>query len=417
VIGDNSAHLEHALRAVEFLDDQSPAAIRADGMQTLAGALFANGSHEEARARFQLAEALAATLGDVDLQMKVLNNLSYGEHWAGENQAAMDAVERMVQLAASHGLLLDIGYRDTLARAQIGLGRYAEAEQTLDGLDSVGSSPSMEGDGLAQIFLTLTEAQRLLGATDRARATLDRCMALCEERGLAWVRVKVLQERAELFALDGAFQQAYEQHEIFHAEAQALLSVEGDVRARTLQAVFETAEARKDSLRFREMSLHDPLTGLYNRRYVDEQLETLLSEAAVTGAPLSVGLVDLDYFKLVNDTFSHAVGDEVLKCVAGLLTGGLTDPAFAARLGGEEFLLVMPGHTPQQALDRCEDARLRVRSHGWRALAGDLKITTSIGMTSVAAGRTTRSALLAVADRNLYAAKRAGRDRVTADPA
>jgi len=330
----------------------------------------------------------------------------------------MEAAERMLALAATHGVALDTAALDTVARAQMGLGRSAEAEQTLlNGLDVFEAGHRLrEGDDQAQTLLTLAETQRLLGATDRARATLDRCMALCEERGLAGVRVKVLQERAALFALDGSFREAYEQYKVFHAEAEALQSVERDVRARTLQAVFETDEARRDGLRFREMSLRDPLTGLYNRRYVDEHLDALLSEAARTGAALSIGLVDLDYFKIVNDSFSHAVGDEVLKRVAGLLAGAMTEPAFVARLGGEEFLLVMPGHSPQEALSCCEAVRVRVRSHGWADLTGNLPVTASIGVTSVTAGRATASTLLADADRNLYAAKRAGRDRVVADP-
>ena len=90
--------------------------------------------------------------------------------------------------------------------------------------------------------------------------------------------------------MEGAYREAYEQHKLFHAESEALQSAERDVRARTLQAVFETDEARRDSLRFREMSLRDPLTGLYNRRFVDERLDILLRDAATTGAPLSIGL-------------------------------------------------------------------------------------------------------------------------------
>jgi two-component system cell cycle response regulator len=415
MIGDHPAHLEHAVRAVEFLDEDSPTRMRATHTQTLAIALVMSGSYEESRTRFAVAEGIAVALGDLDLQIAILNNRAYAEYWAGDAVASMAVAARMLALAAEHDRPLDIASLDTVARAQIALGRYAEAEQTLLGAlaKAVGSRGS-HGDPEPQILLTLAQAQRLVGATDRARATLDRCLAHCEEQGLPGVRVGALQERAELLALEGAYQEAYAQHKIFHAESEALQSAERDVRARTLQTVYETDEARRDSLRFREMSVRDPLTGLYNRRFVDERLDTLLREAAGTGAALSVGLLDLDYFKEVNDTRSHEIGDEVLRQVAGLLAEAVVEPAFVARLGGEEFLLVLPGCGAQEALARCETVRLRLRSHAWTGPVGQLRITTSIGVASVAAGRTSRSALLADADRNLYAAKRAGRDRVVA---
>ena len=418
MIGDDSAHLEHALRAVEYLDEHSPARMRIDHVQGLASALVTSGSCEESKARFQLAEDMAMALGDIEIQIKVLNNRSYGEFWAGHPEAAMRTAERMLALAAEHDFDLEIAALDTVARAQMGLGRFAEAEQTLQSaLTRAVGSRGANGDPEAHILLTLAEAQRLAGAPDRARATLDRCLAQCHDRELPGVRVRAQQERAELFAMEGAYQEAYEQHKVFHAEADTLHSAERDVRARTLQAVFETDEARRDSLRFREMSLRDPLTGLYNRRFVDEQLDILIHEAAESGAPLSIGLIDLDHFKRINDTISHVVGDEVLKQVATLLEATVTHPAFPARLGGEEFLLVLPGCDSAQAVSCCESARVCLRSYEWAGLVGDLSVTASIGVTTATAGRSTRSALLADADRNLYSAKRAGRDRVVADPA
>ena len=412
-IGDRSAHLEHALWALECAEELTPMRARCELMITLAVALSMNDSHGQARIRYQAAEDLAVALGDIPLQVSVLNNRSYGEVLAGEAQSAMDVAEQMLALSARHNQTLEVAELDTVARAQIELGRYAEAEKTLvDRPPPQASRRGTECNDDAELQLTLAEAQRLLGATDRAGATLDLCMATCEERGLAGTRVRVLQERAVLHALEGDFRAAYEQYRIFHTESEALLSAERDVRARTLQAVFETDEARKDSLRFRELSLHDPLTGLYNRRHVDEQLDILLRDAATTGTAVSVGIVDLDHFKMVNDTLSHGIGDDVLVRVAGLLTDVVTEPGFVARLGGEEFLLVLPAATAADALARCETARQVIRSRDWSALVGDLPITASIGVATAIAGKTTRSALLAEADRNLYSAKRAGRDRV-----
>ncbi len=416
MIGDVGAQLEHALRGLECLDEDCSTQIRADHLQSLAGALITNGSPEEARIRFKMAEDLAMRGGDLHLQVKVLNNRSFGEFWSGNAQEAMDTADRMLALAAEHGFPLEITTLDTVACAQMALGRYAEAEQTLLGAVEQGvGSRGPKGEPEAQILLTLAETQRLLGATDRARETLARCLAQCEEAGLAGVRVRALHEQAELLALEGRYREAFELHKVFHVESAALVSAEREARARTIQAVFETEEARRESLRFREMSMRDPLTGLYNRRFVDERIDTLLHEATTSDA-LSIGLLDLDQFKLVNDACSHAVGDDVLRRVAELLSSVVKEPAFAARIGGEEFLLVLPDTSRQDAASVCEAAGLALRSYDWSSLIGGLCITASFGVSSVTADRTSRSALLAEADHNLYVAKRTGRDRVVSEP-
>jgi diguanylate cyclase (GGDEF)-like protein len=163
------------------------------------------------------------------------------------------------------------------------------------------------------------------------------------------------------------------------------------------------------------MAHRDPLTGLHNRRYVNERLPALLGEASVRRAPLSVAILDLDHFKRINDTLSHSTGDAVLQQVARLLVEAATGPAVAARMGGEEFLLILPDVDAAEAARRCEQVRLRIRAHDWEPVAGALPVTASIGVTTVPDGRGTPSALLSRADRNLYAAKRAGRDRVVVD--
>jgi diguanylate cyclase (GGDEF)-like protein len=182
-----------------------------------------------------------------------------------------------------------------------------------------------------------------------------------------------------------------------------------------LQAVFEATEARRASDHFREMAHRDALTGLYNRRYVNERLPALLGEAAVRRTPISLAILDLDHFKRVNDTFSHSTGDTVLQQIGQLLAEAATGPAIAARMGGEEFLLIFPDVDAAEAAQRCEALRLRIRAHAWAPITGTLPVTTSIGVTTGTDGFSTPSGLLARADRNLYAAKRAGRDRVVVD--
>jgi two-component system cell cycle response regulator len=425
-LGDLPAALEHAVRGVELLDETAPAPIRAYHLATLADALTNTGSFDRARQRYADAERIGEAVGDVQLRLLVLNNLAYMEHEAGDPYRALATAERMAAVAAAYGVALDSFSLDTLARTQMRLSRYADAEQTLQpAISARDVLAATEADGYAECLLTLAEVQRLRGATERARATLDECLRICERSDLRRIRMRAWGERAELYAALGCFEDAYAQYKVFHAEAMVVYSAERDARVRILQAVFETDEARRTSRHYRDLALRDPLTGLYNRRFVDGQLPALLREAADTGAPLSVALIDLDHFKRINDTCSHDAGDQVLRKFSELLTAGIDElcgcggpdspDAFAARLGGEEFLLVLPGIDGTEAVARLEKLRDSIRAHSWRPLTGDLPVTVSIGVATVPVTGASQSALLRRADHNLYIAKHAGRDCTVGD--
>lgn len=412
-VGDTSSSLEHAVRSVELLEPQARPRLVADHVMGLALAYGRVKSYDAARDRFSVVLRIADQTADVDLRIAALNNLAFVEYWAGRPEASMRVAREMQSVAEQHGLQLEASYLDTLARAQMLLGRYEEAERTLAPVFAEdGDRLITEADDLAEILLTVAQCQRMNGATDRAQASLTRSAQLCAERGLEEVRVRVLQEQAAVLADRGEFREAYEQHRAFHAASEAIFSSECDARARIVAAVFETEEAVRSSERFREMSLRDSLTGLYNRRCVDERFPAMLSRSRLDGTHLSVGIIDLDFFKAVNDQLSHDTGDEVLRRLAPLLEAAVPDDGLVARLGGEEFLLVLPGFDALQAMERCEILRQVIREHAWHALVGDLPVTASIGVSTTFAGRHSFTALLGEADRRLYAAKRGGRDRV-----
>jgi two-component system cell cycle response regulator len=183
----------------------------------------------------------------------------------------------------------------------------------------------------------------------------------------------------------------------------------------------EVDRLRREHAEAREQSIRDSLTASYNRRYLDQRLTSLLADT--TGANghdgLAVALVDLDWFKQVNDTFGHLVGDRVLQRVVELLSDGLPDGAFCARYGGEEFVLVVPGIDAAAAVAVAEAARARVARHAWSQLVPGLRVTVSIGVShqpgaGTVAGRPPTSAeqQLLRADGLLYAAKQSGRNAV-----
>ena len=185
-------------------------------------------------------------------------------------------------------------------------------------------------------------------------------------------------------------------------------------RARTLQTVYDFEQSRRTSQLLQELAFQDPLTSLYNRRYVDSQLPLLLGGAAGAEDVISVAFIDLDHFKRINDTLSHQVGDEVLRQVAALLTETATAPAFVARMGGEEFLLVMPGTAHDAAVRHCVALQERIRTFDWAPMTHDIPVRASIGLVTALASRCGQADLLAAADRNVYAAKSRGRDQTVA---
>ncbi|TFH86839.1 GGDEF domain-containing protein [Billgrantia azerbaijanica] len=159
-------------------------------------------------------------------------------------------------------------------------------------------------------------------------------------------------------------------------------------------------------------SYEDPLTGLKNRRHFDELLQHEATRAKRNGTPLSLVMIDLDHFKQINDHHGHEAGDTVLMGVAELLQRHFRDADVVCRLGGEEFVAILPGATTEQAEARAEALVGAVRqltlSHGETALGA---VTLSCGVATYPCHTREPQALLGLADKALYHAKHHGRDR------
>jgi two-component system cell cycle response regulator len=159
------------------------------------------------------------------------------------------------------------------------------------------------------------------------------------------------------------------------------------------------------------MALIDPLTGLYNQRYLMRHLRGLLD--SVPNRELSVLMIDVDYFKAVNDEFGHATGDDALRAIADVLRANTRVFDSVARYGGEEFVAVMPGTGADEATEAAERLRSAVEETQFTWASGSqARVTVSIGVACTAHGPATPEAILHAADRALYAAKRAGRNRI-----
>jgi two-component system cell cycle response regulator len=165
-----------------------------------------------------------------------------------------------------------------------------------------------------------------------------------------------------------------------------------------------------------EMAVTDGLTGLHNRRYLERHLVTLVQQAIARQKPLSVLVLDIDYFKAINDGFGHAVGDDVLREFSRRVRKAVRGIDLACRMGGEEFVIAMPDTDAALAMLVGERIRQKIAMERFRIPESEesIEVTVSIGISSLASADDTPELLLKQADEALYQAKRAGRNRVAA---
>jgi diguanylate cyclase (GGDEF)-like protein/PAS domain S-box-containing protein len=196
-------------------------------------------------------------------------------------------------------------------------------------------------------------------------------------------------------------------------------AVVSSTRQQLAVAVCETIKLSLYNLKLREelreQATHDPLTGLCNRRYLEENLARELHRARRGNLPLCVVMLDLDNFKPFNDTFGHNAGDSILRGLAHALRENLRKSDISCRYGGDEFVLVLPDSSLADAQQRVEQIRALVKERQIRQgySAGDMP-TLSAGVAEAPKHGSTTTELLHAADNAMYAAKQAGRNRVVA---
>lgn len=191
-----------------------------------------------------------------------------------------------------------------------------------------------------------------------------------------------------------------------------------DVRTEELRGALE--ESEKLRARYEEMSVIDPLTKLYNRRYFYSEVAAVLARAKRYAQPFSLLLMDLDHFKQINDQFGHQCGDKVLITVSDILSQFTREGDTLARIGGEEFVLALPQTTHEGAYKLAERINSTIQEHDWLCHNKEMKITISIGLTSLHEDTDNPlqdddfqvNDILREADRALYFVKEHGRNGI-----
>jgi two-component system cell cycle response regulator len=172
-------------------------------------------------------------------------------------------------------------------------------------------------------------------------------------------------------------------------------------------------ELRETNKRLELLSITDGLTKLYNHRHFQDELARAFEESARYERPLSLAIIDLDFFKKVNDTYGHAIGDEVLKAVALMFQESIRSTDLAARYGGEEFAVMMPETDVDDAIKFAEKIRSLVEGTPIDTQAASIAVTVSVGVSTVPHSRIhSAKELIVSADKALYRAKKGGRNQV-----
>ena len=191
------------------------------------------------------------------------------------------------------------------------------------------------------------------------------------------------------------------------------VSLQNNAYVESLQAGYDKIEELYD--RVGELSLTDSLTGLRNRRYLDNNLPQLLAFAARHDVPVSIAMIDIDFFKRINDTFGHQAGDSILRSLGRIITSQFRQSDIIIRYGGEEFLIVLFGLEVDKCLAMMEELRLLIQSHSFIYRKTVIPITVSIGIASDDLTQNKQPDLvrsIANSDKAMYQAKNSGRNKV-----
>ena len=430
-LGDYPNALEMYLRALqlaEALGDTDGVAAR---LENIGLAHLEMERFEEARRSFGRALETRGNRFD-PYRASTLINLGRVYEGLGDFERALSYSRASLELAARQGDPVGTGYAyDNIGSVYLKLGETARARESLERALAL-KTQDRDLHGEAQTRLLLGALYRGQGELGSARATFEAARAGAAAVGGRAELFRAHLGLAEVYEAQGEYREALEHYKAFVRTKDEVFSAVSDHKLQSLRVFHEVAdkEREKEIVRLRNVELvrandelrrvqealeqqarEDPLTGLYNRRYLEPQLRDAFASARRNNTPLAVALCDVDDFKRINDTFSHGVGDRVLVAVAGLFRVGVRASDVVARYGGEEFALLLPDLTPGEAAALCERLRAAVEAYPWSELCGGLRVTVSIGLAADVTVAD-HEKLVARADARLYEAKRAGKNRV-----
>jgi diguanylate cyclase (GGDEF)-like protein len=278
--------------------------------------------------------------------------------------------------------------------------------------------------GLGQTWLALKEVPKALVELSKAQNALIESSAENQ--------LETLKAMVEAHEMMGDYRQALEIQRQFSELERQYRETNSQRYVQSLMLRFDMAEQQRQTLaalqrnqdleiviqekerlaaELERLSFQDPLTGVYNRRYLDQHFAELLEVSDLQNRTVCVAMLDLDHFKHINDQFSHLIGDQVLRQTAQLILGNVRKSDVVARFGGEEFVIILLNTNLEAAYLLCERLRKSIEEFVWQRLDTQLKVTISAGLAAAKPSETVEQ-LLTRADQLLYRAKQNGRNQI-----
>ena len=377
--------------------------------------------------------------GDADMEGRVLANLGDAYVTMRENSLASSCLTRAVEVLRPLGAHSLYGWcLLALARLHMNCGEDEQAgevlEQALAAAEKGGAKRT-----LAETLAGIGILRAKLGDYVQAQQYLYRALSLAEEAQVNREIYKINHALADVHEQFGNFERALEHHKQFQRTRSAVYDELAKAKISSLTSQFELEKSRQaqeishlknvelahayeelkelhlrleeQTRELQEMSIRDDLTGVHNRRYLDQRLAEEFARARRYRSALTVAMWDADRFKEINDRLSHAVGDAVLKRLAEVVGQRIRQSDILVRYGGEEFVIVFLETRRTEALIAAEEIRAAVEHHDWSQIHPELQVTISMGLSDDLSV-TAWDELLAKADAKLYEAKVSGRNRV-----
>jgi diguanylate cyclase (GGDEF)-like protein len=421
-------------------------------LSVLGDLFFDLGERAAAQPLYQQAHDLFLDCDDPSGAGMMLSDVASIQRLEGDPAAAGATYERSLELFEQAGMPLDAavamrGYAAALADldqrelADVWLKRAASHNRLPDG--SV-ANPTYE---IKRLLVAARSVQVPRGDLAAARDTLEQAARIASEQGAVRLAADAEAALAEVLRQLDDLAGAYDHSVRSRVLTDELARASHDRRVRALRVRFEVEQVEREARLYRERSqaqteiiaelertraeladrmadlqrlnaevLHlsqtDPLTGIANRRHMNETLARLCRTTSRYRTPLALAMLDVDRFKSINDLYGHEVGDNVLVSLTDVVRRQLRASDVPARLGGDEFVVVMPGVTGKAAVVACRRLHAAVRDHPWEAVAPGLVVTVTVGVID-GTGQADPSELLRQVDRALYRGKQAGRDVIS----
>jgi len=436
-LGRNDQAIEAALLALELAKRTGDAANQADAQSQLGQALFHAGCFDAARAHLHEARRLAQA-GSSPLEVFasiVIEGVCEVMRFVTERHEqgrapSMRNLKALVKLHADFSRRHDMAvaypneqpiqasWQLVSSAANCWMGRLPEAETKLESVRSWLEKRDMAPSMRSLEALVRCELAQAKGDWSSAEQSAARMVELAQQTGREQAALMGHLLASRVFEMQGKHQRAL-------AELKQLAARERRIRSESLasrstvvswQLEMRRSEESRRSLQasaqqFEKLALEDPMTGIANRRCFEQvATQSLSANRADGGRAVCLALIDVDRFKQVNDGHSHGVGDKVLQVIAAMLSEHVRDEDLAARLAGDEFVLLLRRTELTKASEVCERVRRAVADYNWPAISPGLKVTISIGLAQSQHGDTLET-LMHRSDVSMYERKGASKMR------